>query len=155
MRLVLVIILVPWSSPLDSPSTRNRRSEPSLPWSTLEVEDDKWGPFVSDSAFKWNFFYFQIWMNSDVICYFCVDLFRAPKIIKFFVWPLCSEYYLGKIWNIIFQHFLNVMKIAQLINKWISMIFLGSINYPKNYEICFDTYLSCDESLLKFWAQLE
>ena len=30
-----------------------------------------------------------------------------------------------------FSEFLNVMKIAQLINKWVSMIFLGLINYPK------------------------
>ena len=51
--------------------------------------------------------------------------------MKIFVWPLCDEYYLVKIWNIDLQYFLNVMKIAHLINKWISMIFLGSINYPK------------------------
>ena len=51
--------------------------------------------------------------------------------MKFFVWPLCDVYYLIKIWNIVFQYFLDVMKIAQLINKWISMIFLGLINYPK------------------------
>ena len=51
--------------------------------------------------------------------------------MKIFVWPLYDEYYLVKIWNIDLQNFLNVMKIAQLINKWISMIFLGSINYPK------------------------
>ena len=34
-----------------------------------------------------------------------------------------------------FQYFLNVMKIAQLINKWISMIFLGLFNYPKIMKI--------------------
>ena len=51
--------------------------------------------------------------------------------MKIFVWPPYNEYYLGKIWNIDLRYFLNVMKIAQLINKWISMIFLGSINYPK------------------------
>ena len=55
--------------------------------------------------------------------------------MKIFVWPLCDEYYLGKIWNFIFQHFLNVIKIAQLINKWVSMIFLGLINYPKIMKI--------------------
>ena len=51
--------------------------------------------------------------------------------MKIFVWPLYDECYLGKIWNIELQYVLNVMKITQLINKWISMIFLGSINYPK------------------------
>ena len=70
-------------------------------------------------------------MNSDSFCYFCVELFRAPKIMKIFVWPLCDVYYLGKILNVVFQYFLNVIKIAQLINKWVFMIFLGLINYPK------------------------
>ena len=55
--------------------------------------------------------------------------------MKIFVWPLCDEYYLGKIWNIDLQYFLNVMKIAQLINKWVSMIFLVLINYPKIMKI--------------------
>ena len=89
------------------------------------------GPDVSDSAFKWKIFYFHNWMNSIYFCYFCVDLFKAPKIIKIFVWHLCDVYYLTKIWNVIFQYFLNVMKIAQFINKWISMIFLGWFNCPK------------------------
>ena len=30
---------------------------------------------------------------------------------------------------------LNVIKIAQLINKWVSMIFLGLFNYPKIMKI--------------------
>ena len=45
--------------------------------------------------------------------------------MKNFVWPLCDVYYLRKIWNIVLQYFLKVIKIAQLINKWVSMIFLG------------------------------
>ena len=55
--------------------------------------------------------------------------------MKIFVLPLYDEYYLGKIWNVVFQYFLNVIKIAQLINKWVSMIFLGLINYPKIMKI--------------------
>ena len=55
--------------------------------------------------------------------------------MKFFVWPLCDAYYLIKIWNVIFQYFLNVMKIAQLINKWISRIFLGLFIYPTIMKI--------------------
>jgi len=34
-----------------------------------------------------------------------------------------------------FSVFLNVIKIAQLIKKWVSMIFLGLINYPKIMKI--------------------
>ena len=55
--------------------------------------------------------------------------------MKLFVWPLCDVYYLEKIWNIVFQYFFNVIKIDQLINKWVSMIFLGLINYPKIIKI--------------------
>ena len=55
--------------------------------------------------------------------------------MKIFVLPLYDEYYLGKIWNVVFQYFLNVMKIAQLINKWVSMIFLGLFIYPKVMKI--------------------
>ena len=55
--------------------------------------------------------------------------------MKIFVWPLCDVYYLRKILNVVFQYFLNVMKIAQLINKWVSVIFLGLINYPKIMKI--------------------
>ena len=131
MRLVMVIVLVIWPSLLVSPSASFRRSALLPLWSKLEVGDDRWGHLVSDCVVQNEFIYFQIWMNSDVICYFCVDLFRAPKIMKIFKWPLCDVYYLRKIWNVIFQHFLNVMKIAQFINKWISMIFLGLFNCPK------------------------
>ena len=58
--------------------------------------------------------------------------------MKIFVWLLCDVYYLGKIWNVDFQYFLNVIKIAQLINKWVSRIFLGLFMYPKimkNFEL--------------------
>ena len=85
--------------------------------------------------FENEFFLFQKWLNSVVICYFCVDLFRAPKIMKFFAWHLCDVYYLGKILNVVFQYILNMIKIAQLINKWVSIIFLGLINYPKIMKI--------------------
>ena len=55
--------------------------------------------------------------------------------MKIFVWPLCDVYYLRKIWTVDFQYFLNVIKIAQLINKSVSMIFLGLNNYPKIMKI--------------------
>ena len=74
-------------------------------------------------------------MNSAVICYFCVELFRAPKIMKIFVWILYDVYYMTKIWNIDFQYFWGMIKIAQLINKWLSMIFLGLFMYPKIMKI--------------------
>jgi len=34
---------------------------------------------------KWIFFFFHKWMNSMSYCYFCVELVRAPKIMKIFV----------------------------------------------------------------------
>ena len=52
---------------------------------SVEVGDDMWGWFVSDREFRMKFFYFQKWMNSMSFCYFCVDLCRAPKIMKIFV----------------------------------------------------------------------
>ena len=63
--------------------------------------------------------------------------------MKFFVWLLCDVYYLVKIWNVDFQYFLNMIKIAQLINKWVSMIFLGlficlkimKIVFPLSYHV--------------------
>ena len=137
MRLVFVIMLVLSPSPLVSPAARNRRSAPSSPSSKREEGDDGWGHLVSDRGFQNEFFLFQKWMNSTSFCYFCVELFRAPKIMKIFVWLLCDVYYLVKIWNIDFLYFLNVIKIAQLINKWVSMIFLGLINYPKIMKIVF------------------
>ena len=59
--------------------------------------------------------------------------------MKIFVWPLCDEYYLGKIWNIDLQNFLNVMKIAQLIDKCNFHEFCRPLYNSKNYEICFGT----------------
>ena len=130
MRRVVVIVLVTSLSPVTSPLARFRRSEPSPPRSMREVGDDRWGRVSVTVSSKW-IFCFHIWMNSMSFCYFCVDLFRAPKIMKLFVWLLCGVYYLGKIWNVDFQYFLNVIKIAQLINKWVFMIFLGLFLYPK------------------------
>ena len=52
-----VVVLSP--SSLVSPAARNRRSARVSPESALEVEDDKWGPFVSDSTFKWIFSIFR------------------------------------------------------------------------------------------------
>ena len=124
-------VLVLWPSLLVSPSASFRRSALLPLWSKLEVGDDRWGHLVSDCVVQNEFSVFQIWMNSDVICYFCVDLFRVPKIMKFFVWRLYDVYYLRKIWNVVFKYFLNVIKIAQLINKWVFMIFLGLFLYPK------------------------
>ena len=55
--------------------------------------------------------------------------------MKIFVWLLCDVYYLGKIWNIDFLFFFSVIKIAQLINKWVSRIFLGLFMYQKIMKI--------------------
>ena len=85
LRLVVVITVMPVPSPLDSPSASYRRSAPSSLWSKPKVRDDKWVPYVSDCIVQIEFFYFQKWMNSVCFCYFCVDLFRAPKIMKIFV----------------------------------------------------------------------
>ena len=63
--------------------------------------------------------------------------------MKIFVWPLCDVYYLRKIWNVVFQYFLNVIKIAQLINKLVSIIFLGLFLYPKIMKLVLP--LSYDE----------
>ena len=57
MRLVMVNVLVPWPSPLDSPSASFRRSARVSPELKPEVEDDIWGHPVSDSAFKMNFLF--------------------------------------------------------------------------------------------------
>ena len=86
-------------------------------------------------GFKMEFFLFQIWMNSDVICYFCVDLFIAPKNYENFC--------VTSLWCILFRKnmkfcflvFFYVIKIAQLINKWVFMIFLGLFVYPKIMKI--------------------
>ena len=63
---------------------------------------------------KMNFSILQKWLNSVVICLFCVEINRAPKIMKIFVWPLWDVKYLGKILNVTFRYILNVIKIAQL-----------------------------------------
>ena len=85
MRLVVVNVLVLWPSPLGSSAASLRRSAPSSSWSKLKLRDDKWIPYVSDYVVQIEFFYFQKWMNSVYFCYFCVDLFRALKIMKIFV----------------------------------------------------------------------
>ena len=59
MRLVKGSVLVPWSSPLVSPSVRYRRSARLSPESKPEVEDDRWGRDVSDCVVQMEFFYFQ------------------------------------------------------------------------------------------------
>ena len=135
MRWVVGNVLVPSPWPGTSPMVSYRWSNHGRHCWAREDGDDRWGHPVGDSVFQNGFSILQIWMNSDVICYFCVELFRAPKIMKIFVWPLCDVYYLGKIWNIVFKYFLNVIKIAQLINKWVSMIFLGLFIYPKIMKI--------------------
>ena len=58
MRRGVVVMLVPWSSPVTSSSARFRRSKLLSPWSAWEVGDDKWGRIVSDSVFQNGFFYF-------------------------------------------------------------------------------------------------
>ena len=75
--------------------------------------------------------------------------------MKIFVWLLCDVYYLGKIWNVDFQYFLTVIKIAQLINKWVSMIFLGFIIYQKIMKIVFPLSYHVRNIYKKIWAQLE
>ena len=52
-----VVVLSP--SLLVSLAARIRRSAGVSLELALEVEDDKWGPFVSDSVFKWNFSIFR------------------------------------------------------------------------------------------------
>ena len=59
MRLVMVIVLVPWPSPLDSPSASFRRSALSPSWSKLEVGDDRWGHLVSDCVVQNGFSVFS------------------------------------------------------------------------------------------------
>ena len=131
MRCGVGNVLVPSPWPETSPAASYWQSNHGRRCWVREDGDDRWDPLSVTLCLKMSFSILQIWMNSDVNCYFCVDLFRALKIMKIFVWRLCDVYYLGKIWNVVFQYFLNVIKISQLINKWVSMIFLGLINYPK------------------------
>ena len=58
MRRGVVVMLVPWPSPVTSPSARFHRSKPLSPWSAREVGDDMWGRVVSDRWFQNRFFYF-------------------------------------------------------------------------------------------------
>ena len=60
MRRDVVIMLVPSSSPVTSPSVRFRRSKPLSPWSAQEVGDDIWGQVVSDSVFQNGIFLFSV-----------------------------------------------------------------------------------------------
>ena len=57
MRLVMVIVLVPWPSPLDSPSASLCRSALSPSKSKLKVRDDKWVPYVSDCVVQNEFLF--------------------------------------------------------------------------------------------------
>jgi len=74
--------------------------------------------------------------------------------MKIFVWPLCDEYYLGKIWNIDLQYFLNVMKIAQLIDKCNFHDLCRPLYNSKNYEISFGILICHEEAYIKFWGHL-
>ena len=65
---------------------RMRRSE-ARHRAALTVE---WGHSVSDGLFENEFSILQKWLNSAVICLFCVEINRAPKFMKIFVWPLCD-----------------------------------------------------------------
>ena len=127
-------VLVLSLSPLIPPAARNRRSAPLSPWSARR----KWmtsGVGLSVSGwFENEFSIFHKWMNSMGFCYFCIELLNLQKLWKFLC-DLCDVYYLRKIWTIDFWYFLNMIKIAQLINKWVSMIFLGLNNYPKIMKI--------------------
>ena len=60
MHLVVGSMLVQLPSPLVSPAAGNHRSAPSPSRSKLEVEDDRWGRVVSDSAFKMDFSIFRL-----------------------------------------------------------------------------------------------
>ena len=75
--------------------------------------------------------------------------------MKIFVWPLCDVSYLGKILNVDFQYILNVIKIAQLINKWVSLIFLGLNNYQKILKIVLPLSYHVMNLYKKNWAPLE
>jgi hypothetical protein len=55
--------------------------------------DRKWAERLDG----FSFLYFSKIPNSISFCLFYCELFRAPKILKFFVKPPCAVYYLGKI----------------------------------------------------------
>ena len=48
-----------------------------------------------------------------------------------------------------------LIKIAQLINKWVSMIFLGLFIYPKIMKIVLPLSYHVMNIYKKFWGQLE
>ena len=107
-------VVVPWPSPETSPLVRNRWSASFTAVVSVGYYADRWGHSVSGGLFENGNFLFQKWMNIVSFCYFCVELIRAPKIMKIFVWPLWDVKYLGKILNVSFQYILNVIKIAQI-----------------------------------------
>ena len=59
MRLVMVVVLVPLPSLLDSLSASFRRSAPSSSRSKLDVGDDRWDPSVNDYVVQNGFSVFQ------------------------------------------------------------------------------------------------
>ena len=135
MRCVVGNMLVPSPWLETSPSARNRRSA-----SIAAVVSGNTVPTCGVTlsvtvCLKMDFFLFQKWMNNVSFCYFCVELNIAPKIMKLFVRPLWDVNYLGKILNVNFQYILNVKKLLYLINKWVSMFFLGLNNYSKIMKI--------------------
>ena len=76
-------MLVQSIPPETSPPARMRRSEARR----RTAITDEWDPAVSDGFSKNDlfFFYLQKWLNSAVICLICVEINRAPKIMKIFV----------------------------------------------------------------------
>ena len=81
MCLAVEITPVPRSWPKTSPPARTCQSEARR----HAALTDEWGHSVSDGLFENEFSIFQEWLNSVVICLFCVELNRAPKIMKIFV----------------------------------------------------------------------
>ena len=80
MRCVVGNVLVqsPW--PETSPSGSSRRGQriaAVFPGAVQPEEEDGPVAMLNEKS--------VIILNSAVICYFCVELNRAPKIIKFFV----------------------------------------------------------------------
>ena len=67
--------------PETSPAVRNRGSEPRR----RAALTDEWGHSVSDCLFENEFSILQKCLNSAVICLFCIEINRAPKIMKIFV----------------------------------------------------------------------
>ena len=60
----------------------------SPPWSAWA---DRWGHPVSGCIIENEFFYLQKWLYSAMICLFCVEINRAPKIMKICVISLRCE----------------------------------------------------------------